>query len=125
MKKIILIVFIIFNFSCLGQQDSRRVQISSSSTNATTVKDSNYNNKDNSYYIIILEIKQSTFTLDLGEHIKNKMNSMTLSIAVDKRLYDSVVIGQVLSSSFKRGSLLFNGDFSKLKVTVVGKKIVK
>lgn len=77
------------------------------------------------YYLVTLKIKQSTFTLDIGEHIKNKMNAVEMTIAVDKRFYDSVQVGQEISNSFKKGSLLFNGDFSKLKVTVVKKQIKK
>ena len=46
-----------------------------------------------------------------------------MTIAVDKRFYDSVKVGQEISNSFKKGSLLFNGDFSKLKVTVVKKQV--
>lgn len=77
------------------------------------------------YYLVTLKIKQSTFTLDIGEHIKNKMNAVEITIAVDKRFYNSVKVGQDISKSFKTGSLLFNGDFSKLKVTVVKKQIKK
>lgn len=77
------------------------------------------------YYLVTLQLKQSTFTLDLGEHIKNKMNASTMTIAVDKRFYDKVKVGQELSNTFKSGSLLFNGDFSRMKVTVTNKRISK
>lgn len=77
------------------------------------------------YYLVTLQLKQSTFTLDLGEHIKNKMNTVTMTIAVDKRFYDKVKVGQELSNTFKSGSLLFNGDFSRMKVTVTNKRISK
>lgn len=77
------------------------------------------------YYLVTLQLKQSTFTLDLGEHIKNKMNAVTMTIAVDKRFYDKVKVGQELSNTFKSGSLLFNGDFSRMKVTVTNKRISK
>lgn len=76
-------------------------------------------------YIVQLEIKQSTFTLDIFEHIKNKINAVRLEIPVDKKFYDSVKIGQEINSSFKYGSLAFNGDFSTLKVRVVGKRVQK
>lgn len=77
------------------------------------------------YYLVTLQLKQSTFTLDIGEHIKNKMNASTMTIAVDKRFYDKVRVGQELSNTFKSGSLLFNGDFSRMKVTVTNKRISK
>lgn len=77
------------------------------------------------YYLVTLQLKQSTFTLDIGEHVKNKMNAVTMTITVDKRFYDKVRIGQELSNTFKSGSLLFNGDFSRMKVTVTNKRISK
>ena len=77
------------------------------------------------YYLVTLELKQSTFTLDIGEHIKNKMNASTMTIAVDKRFYDKIRVGQELSNTFKGGSLLFNGDFSRMKVKVTNKRISK
>lgn len=76
------------------------------------------------YYLLTLQIKQSTFTLDIGEHIKNKANAIEMTIAVDKRFYNSVQVGEEISNSFKMGSLVFDGDFSSLKVRVKSKQIV-
>ena len=76
------------------------------------------------YYLLTLQIKQSTFTLDIGEHIKNKANEIEMTIAVDKRFYNSVQVGEEISNSFKMGSLVFDGDFSSLKVRVKSKQIV-
>lgn len=74
-------------------------------------------------YIVKFRIKQSTFTLDIGEHIKNGMNAIELEIPVNKSFYDKVSIGTEISNSFKMGSLLCNGDFSNLHMTVTGKRI--
>lgn len=74
-------------------------------------------------YIVKFRIKQSTFTLDIGEHIKNGMNAIELELPVNKSFYDKVSIGTEISNSFKMGSLLFNGDFSNLHMTVTGKRI--
>ncbi len=74
-------------------------------------------------YIVKFRIKQSTFTLDVGEHIKNGMNAIELELPVNKSFYDKVSIGTEISNSFKMGSLLFNGDFSNLHMTVTGKRI--
>ena len=74
-------------------------------------------------YIVKFRIKQSTFTLDVGEHIKNGMNAIDLELPVNKSFYDKVSIGTEISNSFKMGSLLFNGDFSNLHMTVTGKRI--
>ena len=74
-------------------------------------------------YIVKFRIKQSTFTLDIGEHIKNGMNAIELELPVNKSFYDKVSIGTEISNSFKMGSLLCNGDFSNLHMTVTGKRI--
>lgn len=75
------------------------------------------------HYIVTFEIKQSTFTLDVFEHIKNKINAIEFTIATDKQTYDVLHVGQEVSKSFKFGSLFFNGDFSNLKITVKRKTI--
>ena len=74
-------------------------------------------------YILTLEIKQSTFTLDIGEHIKNSINAISMQIPVSKKFYNSVSVGTRISDEFKYGSLVFNGDFSELRVTVKDKQI--
>jgi hypothetical protein len=74
-------------------------------------------------YIVKFRIKQSTFTLDIGEHIKNGMNAIELELPVSKSFYDRVSVGTEISKSFKMGSLLFNGDFSNLHMTVTGKRM--
>ena len=74
-------------------------------------------------YIVKFRIKQSTFTIDIGEHIKNGMNAIELELPVNKSFYDKVSIGTEISNSFKMGSLLCNGDFSNLHMTVTGKRI--
>lgn len=74
-------------------------------------------------YLLTLEIKQSTFTLNLAEHAKNAINAISMQIPVSKTFYDSVSIGQNISEEFKYGSLVLNRDFSKLKVKVKNKEI--
>lgn len=74
-------------------------------------------------YLLTLEIKQSTFTLNLAEHAKNAMNAITLQIPVSYTFYNKVSIGQNISEEFKYGSLILNGDFSKLKVKVKDKEV--
>ena len=74
-------------------------------------------------YILTLEIKQATYTLDIGEHIKNNINAISIQIPVSKKFYNSVKVGTRISDEFKYGSLVFNGDFSELRVTVIGKQI--
>lgn len=75
-------------------------------------------------YVVTFEIKQGTFTLDIGEHIKNRVNAVKVDIPVSKQFYNRVTIGEEINRSFKYGSLIFNGDFSNLKLKVVDKKII-
>ena len=74
-------------------------------------------------YIVKFEIKQGTFTIDLGEHIKNNMNAIEVEIPVNKEFYNRLSIGQDLTDSFKWGSLVFDGDFSNLHMRVKAKRI--
>jgi len=77
-------------------------------------------------YIVKIKIHQTTYTIDIGEHMKNKINDVEFEIPVDKSYYDRCSIGQTVSDpGLKMGSLLFDGDFSKLKITIIGKRTVK
>jgi hypothetical protein len=112
MKNFIEILFglLIISAIVIGLSYPQKVSAQTQKTNEPT-------------YIVKLEIKQSTFTLDIFEHIKNQVNAIEMEIPVDKRFYDSVRIGQEINRGFKYGSLIFNGDFSTLKVKVIGKRI--
>lgn len=77
-------------------------------------------------YIVKIKIHQTTYTLSPGEYIKNKINDVEFEIPVDKAYYDNCNIGQkVTDPGLKLGSLLRDGDFSKLKITIIGKRIIK
>lgn len=74
-------------------------------------------------YIITFNIKQSHFTLDISEHIKDSMNDISIEIPVDKEYYDSVNVGDNINDSFRMGSLIMKGSFGKWKITVENKEI--
>ena len=74
-------------------------------------------------YVITFNIKQSHFTLDLGEHLKDAMNDISIEIPVDKEYYDSVEVGDVIDDSFRMGSFIWKGSFGNWKVTVEAKDI--
>ena len=77
-------------------------------------------------YIVKIKIHQTTYSLDIEEHIKNKINDVEFEIPVDKAYYDNCSIGQrVTDPGMKLGSLLVDGDFSKLKIKIIGKRTVK
>lgn len=74
-------------------------------------------------YVITFNIKQTHFTLDLGEHLKDTMNDISIEIPVDKEYYDSVEVGDVIDDSFRMGSFIWKGSFGNWKVTVESKDI--
>ena len=74
-------------------------------------------------YIITFRIKQTHFTLDIGEHLKDSMNEITIEIPVDKEYYDSLSVGDTINDEFRMGSLIMHGSFGSWKVTVDNKEI--
>ena len=74
-------------------------------------------------YVVTFEIKQTHYTLDLEQHMKDEMNAITIQIPVDKEYYDSVSVGTIIDDSFRMGSLVMKGSFGKWKVTVKDKSI--
>ncbi|MBO5828818.1 MAG: hypothetical protein J6R59_10275 [Paludibacteraceae bacterium] len=74
-------------------------------------------------YVITFNIKQSHFTLDIGQHLKDEMNDISIQIPVDKEYYDSVEVGDTIADDFRMGSLIFKGSFGSWDVTVEDKSI--
>lgn len=74
-------------------------------------------------FILTLELKQSHFTLDLGEHLKDEMNSVEFDIAVDKELYDNQNVGEELLKEFRKGSFILYGSIGEWRITVKDKRI--
>lgn len=74
-------------------------------------------------YVITFNIKQTHFTLDIGEHLKDTMNDISIEIPVDKEYYDSVEIGDTIDDSFRMGSFIWKGSFGNWKVTVESKDV--
>ena len=74
-------------------------------------------------YVLTINIKQSHFTLDLSEHLKDSMNDISIQIPVDKEYYDSVKVGDIIDDSFRMGSFVFKGSWGNWRVTVKNKEI--
>ena len=80
----------------------------------------------NVMYVVKFKIHQTTYSLSLGEYIKNKMNDLEFEIPVDKAYYDKCKVGDLINDpKLKMGSLIMNGDFSALKIYISGKSIKK
>ena len=89
------------------------------------VKNTNVKNT-NVMYVVKFKIHQTTYSLSLGEYIKNKMNDLEFEIPVDKAYYDKCKVGDLINDpKLKMGSLIMNGDFSTLKIYISGKSIKK
>lgn len=89
-------------------------RLGESSTNSNTVIDANY-------YIVEFEIKQSHFSLDISEHLKDNMNKLTFEVPVDKDYYNKVYVGQEITNSFRVGSFVMKGSIGKWKIIVRNK----
>lgn len=75
-------------------------------------------------YIVTFTIRQTHFTLNPFEHMKDNMNKIEFEVPVDKEYYDSVTINQVINDDFRFGSLVMHGSFGNWKVTISDKQIV-
>lgn len=78
---------------------------------------------DANYYIVEFEIKQSHFSLDISEHLKDSINKLTFEVPVDKDYYNKVYIGQEINDSFRMGSFVMKGSIGKWKIIVRNKYI--
>ncbi len=74
-------------------------------------------------YVVTFRVKQSHFTLDIGEHIKDAINEITIEIPVDKEYYDNLSVGDIISNEFRTGSLIMHGSFGNWNISVDKKEI--
>lgn len=75
-------------------------------------------------YVITFKIKQTHFTCDINQHLKDSMNEISIQIPVDKEYYDSVDIGSVINNDFRMGSFIFKGSIGKWEIKVKDKEII-
>ena len=74
-------------------------------------------------YVVVINISQSHFTLDLEEHMKDVMNDVDITIPVSKEFYDSVNKGTVIDDSFRMGSFIAKGSIGNWDIIVKDKYI--
>lgn len=75
-------------------------------------------------YIITLSIRQSHYTLDMEQWLKDAINETELTIPVSQEFYYSVEVGDVLNNNFRYGSFLIYNSFGSWKVSVKSKQIL-
>lgn len=103
MKKLIIFISLFANFVFANEQQT-------------------FNCHERLIYLMTFKVHQTTYTLNPFEHIKNVMNDVQFEVPVDEVYYNGGTSN--VSGDFKLGSFVFNGDFSKLNVSVVGKRTV-
>lgn len=74
-------------------------------------------------YIMKINIAQSHFTLDIGQHLKDAMNDIDIYIEVSEDYYNKYNVGDVISDEFRVGSLIFKGSFGNWEIKVAEKII--
>lgn len=72
-------------------------------------------------HYITLKFTQSSFTLDIGQHIKDHFNAFSITFPTTKKFYDSVSIGEELDSKFKTATFILSGHIGSRKVYVENK----
>ena len=136
-KKILSLVIMASLFVCLtGCIDNReylkeeistlRAEISQLESQRDSLKNEIVDTKvenGTAKYIVTFNIKQSHFSLDVGDHIKDEMNDISIQIPVDKEYYDSIDIGDTIADDFRMGSFILYGSFGNWDVTVENKEI--
>ena len=75
-------------------------------------------------YHVTFEFTQSSFTLNIAQHIRNAANAFDFTVPVTKEFYDSVHEGQKLDSKFKTASFILGGHIGN-RVINVKQKFIK
>lgn len=120
---IIMVLFILTLFQGCSQPNtvSEKVEV----TNAQPTPTPNKVFTGEPVYMFTLELRQTHFTIDISQHIKDAMNKTQFDIAVDKRLYDMQNVGDELLSEFRSGSFFIKGSMGDWKVTIANKYVIK
>lgn len=72
-------------------------------------------------HYVTLKFTQSSFTLSISQHIKDSVNALTFTFPTTERFYNSVRVGEEISSKFKTASFLLSGNIGSRKVVVEDK----
>lgn len=112
----------------IAQQEQRIKELKNETERLTTVKGNLTNEikgikSENGIkrYFVVISIKQSHFSLDITEHIKDDMNAVEVHVPVDEEYYFAVNKGDVLDDSFRSGSFIGKGSIGSWDITVLDK----
>ena len=134
MKKYISILFILLTLTLTGcsdnvdemRRDALQAEIAQLEAERDALKAEVIDTKienGTEKYVITFKIKQTHFTLDISQHLKDSMNDISIEIPVDKEYYDSVEVGDVIDDSFRMGSFIWKGSFGNWNVSIENKEI--
>lgn len=117
----------IYPFCVTAETNMNQQRVQRTTTQKVVAKSSKPQAKNtNVMYVVKFKIHQTTYTLSLGEYLKNRMNDLEFEIPVDKVYYDKCKVGDLINDpKLKIGSLIMDGDFSQLKIYISGKSIKK
>jgi len=141
MKKILLFLISFLFISCMPKDEAleEKIRVLETEINVLNQERQRVSNEINEikkkeiqiaedkglvYYIVTFEARQTHFSLDISEHLKDAANAYTFQVPVDKTFYDSVSIGQEYTREFRAGSMLLKGTLGSNKITIVGKEKV-
>lgn len=118
---------LIYPFCVTAETNMNQQRVQRTTTQKVVAKSSKPQAKNtNVMYVVKFKIHQTTYTLSLGEYLKNRMNDLEFEIPVDKVYYDKCKVGDLINDpKLKIGSLIMDGDFSQLKIYISGKSIKK
>ena len=110
------------------ERDNLKAEITQLKAEKAEISDDIKQLKDSSgveRYMVTIEIKQSHFSFDISEHMKDEANAVEITIPVDKAFYNKVDEGTVIDDSFRAGSFWMKGSLGSWDIKVVDKEIVK
>lgn len=110
------------------ERDNLKAEITQLKAEKAGISDDIKQLKDSSgveRYMVTIEIKQSHFSLDISEHMKDEANAVEITIPVDKAFYNKVDEGTVIDDSFRAGSFWMKGSLGSWDIKVIDKEIVK
>jgi hypothetical protein len=73
--------------------------------------------------ILKIEISQSHFTLNIGQHIKDAANAFEFEVPVSQEFYDKAVVGEDIEEKFRAASFWIGGSIGSWHVRCTGKRI--
>jgi len=74
-------------------------------------------------YYVQVKLKQERFSLDIGKHLKDKMNAVDFWLPVSRDYFQSYSIGDKLLDKDREGSFWMEGSHSSWVIKVIDKKV--